>query len=794
MGILYLNVGMFFTGGFLNALVDDVPFTEASDDVKRASASSRNTSFEDELSFDEAAIIHDGNLSNRQRQKLKRKLKKQHAIKLNRRQTGCNIDADTAQSRPSQPRRSLRLHQFVSTTFRSELNIAENGVGNFIQNAPKVSAHHAILNGVVRVNGIVTTVGSKTLECGDLVSLEIETSSLSASNTGELISWKGSENVAKKVEGHRDYDERMGRMTVSLTSSLVAANDDSEQISTLPFIQYYRTKLERLWVPSIHELAITKPLPITLRVLKISKSLEDELRGFGFRPVKESDVNFKLCHNAIEEDGDVTQQQQQQKQMKPIDPDIMKEFMSNTWIMDQEEKSTAGRESQLGVFLSEARISGEILQQELNSMMPVSILVSILKKKMSREQKSASISRTRPMRFLDLCAAPGSKTIQLLTALDTILVEDRNEEQKRCNDFVIVANELNPSRAIQLRQRCFQQSGSRSLPHVLVTNFDGRDFENVEEGSFDFVICDVPCSGDGTIRRSPDLLSKWSTKNAEKNKPIQKGLVKVALERLLPGGTCLYSTCSLNPIENDEVVDETLHELNAISNNEYSLLSLEEISQGNCDSLQILPDASHGGFFVAAISRKEAENDKARIEVNHDGCDVGIVWENNRLNKTSVAYATSPCTRNLAAHITERLKPPLSCGVPVMYKAKAESNPIILQEGCAALNAFSSNSPHSDYSVAQLSNLQFRECARHADGRTLCVPKKLFTHINENTTAVIIRINAAIVSTSQTSLFLLPAKIIVHEEKLDCRNNIDNDVTFEVEVNARPQILRRLNL
>lgn len=780
---------MFFTDGLLNAVVDDAPFTEASDDFKKATVLSGNTSDKDELSN----AIHDSNLSNRQRQKLKRKLKKQHAIKLNRRQKGCSIDADTAQSRPSPPpRRSLRLHQFVSTCFRSELNIAENGVGHFIQNAPKVSAHHAILNGVVRVNGIVTTVGSKTLECGDLVSLEIDTSSLSASTTGKLVSWKGSEDVAKKLEYQRNYGERKGRMTTSLASSSIAANVDSRNFSTLPFIQYYRTKLGRLWVPSIHEVAIMKPLPITLRVLKSSKSLENELRGFGFRPVKESDVNFKLCRNATEEDGDVTQQQYQQQQMKPIDPDIMKEFMSNTWIMNQKERSTAGRESQLGVFLSEARISGEILQQELNSMMPVSILVSILKKQMSREQNGDSISRTRPLRFLDLCAAPGSKTVQLLTALDTILVEDRNEEQKRCTDFVIVANELNPSRAMQLRQRCFQQSGSRSLSHLLVTNVDGRDFEKVEEGSFDFVICDVPCSGDGTIRRSPDLLSKWSTKNAEKNKPIQKGLLKVALERLRPGGTCLYSTCSLNPIENDEVVDETLHELNATSNNQYSLLDLEGNSKGSCESLQILPDASHGGFFVAAIRRKEFEiDDEARIEVNHNGRNVEMVWRNNRSNKPSVAFATSPCTRNLAVHITERLDPPLSCGVPVMYKAEDESNPIILQEGCAALNALGPIAPHSSYNVVQLSKSQFRECARHADGRTLCVPKKLFTHINENTTAVIIRINADIVSTSQTGSFLLPAKIITHKQNMDGTNNVDNDVIYEVEVIARPQILGR---
>ncbi len=752
---------MFCIDSFLNAVVTDVSATTTTpaedDDCKKRIISRDNTVDDDVLHQDTA--VH-SSLSKRQRQKLKRKLKKQQAIKLNGRQKARNID------------QSLRLHQFVSTCFRSELNIAENGCGHFIQNAPKVSAHHAILNGLVRVNGIVTMVGSKILEFGDVVSLEIDESSLFTA-TGKLISWKGSEDVAEKLEDQRDYGERKGRMSISIESSPFAADVDHNTISKLPFIQYYRTKLGG-WVPSIHEVAIMKPLPVTLRVLKRSKRLEDELHEFGFRPVKESDANFQLRHNVTEENGGVMQQQQQ---MKPIDPSIMKEFMSNTWIMDQEQSSTAGRKSQLGVFLSEARISGEILQQELNSMMPVSILVSILKKKMAKD--SSIISSTRPMRFLDLCAAPGSKTCQLITALDSILGGNRD-------DFVIIANELNPSRAMQLRQRCFQQCGSRSLSHLLVTNFDGRDFEKVEEGVFDFIICDVPCSGDGTIRRSPDLLSKWSTKNAEKNKPVQKGLLKVALERLRPGGVCLYSTCSLNPVENDEVVEETLQELNTSSNHEYSLLSLEGNSEGS-GSLQILPDASHGGFFVAAIHRKElASVDTTSNEVNHDG--VEIVWKNNLSNKTGVAYAISSCTKNLSAHVSDRLGHPLSSGVPVMYKTKDETSPIILQDGCAALNALGSYDTHFGYSVVQLSKSQLCEYTS-ANNKTLCIPMKLFIHINTETTALIIRVNNDAVSTSKAALTLLPAKIIHKQQNHDGTGS--DDVIYEVEIIARPQILKR---
>ena len=95
----------------------------------------------------------------------------------------------------------LRLHQFVTTVFRSELNIAENGTGYFIKNGPKASAHHAILAGVVKINNVVCKVGRTELKYGDMISLLLE--SEVDRKEGELISWKGSEKVAKSIEGDK---------------------------------------------------------------------------------------------------------------------------------------------------------------------------------------------------------------------------------------------------------------------------------------------------------------------------------------------------------------------------------------------------------------------------------------------------------------------------------------------------------------------------------------------------------------------------------------------------------------
>jgi len=75
---------------------------------------------------------------------------------------------------------------------------------------------------------------------------------------------------------------------------------------------------------------------------------------------------------------------------------------------------------------------------------------------------------------------------------------------------------------------------------------------------FDRVLVDVPCSGDGTIRKSPDILPRWNTGSAISLHSMQLKILMRGLQQLKPGGRLVYSTCSLNPIENEAVVAEAL--------------------------------------------------------------------------------------------------------------------------------------------------------------------------------------------------------------------------------------------
>ncbi|ODM91643.1 tRNA (cytosine(34)-C(5))-methyltransferase [Orchesella cincta] len=159
-------------------------------------------------------------------------------------------------------------------------------------------------------------------------------------------------------------------------------------------------------------------------------------------------------------------------------------------------------------------------------------------------------------RVLDLCAAPGSKTAQLIEMI-------HGEDEGIKTDGFVVANDLDNKRCYMLVHQ-----GKRLLsPAFIVTNHDASRYPDVvktdENGvlkkfKFDRVLCDVPCSGDGTIRKNVDVWKKWSTSNGLYLHQVQYQVLKRGLELLEVGGKLVYSTCSLNPIEDEGVLHRML--------------------------------------------------------------------------------------------------------------------------------------------------------------------------------------------------------------------------------------------
>tara|TARA_Y100000310_G_C20704331_1_gene833684 strand:- start:12473 stop:13420 length:948 start_codon:yes stop_codon:yes gene_type:complete len=198
------------------------------------------------------------------------------------------------------------------------------------------------------------------------------------------------------------------------------------------------------------------------------------------------------------------------------------------------------------------------------------------------------------MLVMDMCAAPGSKTTQMAIMMK--------------NTGLIVANDYKGQRLQSLGIN-IQRSG---LTNVLVTKMSGTQFRNYQ---FDKILVDVPCSGTGTIRKSLKTITIWNDKMITKLAKQQMRLAQAAFNNLKPGGEMVYSTCSVEPEENEGVVHILLKDN---PNAEIIPVKLKGLKTSKPimefkgikfnpkikDSIRIWPqDNDTEGFFVAKIRK-----------------------------------------------------------------------------------------------------------------------------------------------------------------------------------------------
>ncbi|KAH9414810.1 tRNA (cytosine(34)-C(5))-methyltransferase [Dermatophagoides pteronyssinus] len=170
---------------------------------------------------------------------------------------------------------------------------------------------------------------------------------------------------------------------------------------------------------------------------------------------------------------------------------------------------------------------------------------------------------------LDMCAAPGSKTAQIIEMLhqesgSTFISGDCKQNDVKYLDGLVVANDVDNRRCYMLAH----QSKRLSSSCVVITNHDAANLPNFYKNDpvkgktvlkFDRVLADVLCSGDGTFRKNYDVWTKWSAGNANNLHNIQIKIAKRGLELLAKDGIMAYSTCSLNPVENEAIVAALLN-------------------------------------------------------------------------------------------------------------------------------------------------------------------------------------------------------------------------------------------
>jgi tRNA (cytosine49-C5)-methyltransferase len=198
---------------------------------------------------------------------------------------------------------------------------------------------------------------------------------------------------------------------------------------------------------------------------------------------------------------------------------------------------------------------------------------------------------------LDMCASPGSKTSQMAAMMR--------------NKGLLFANELQGERLKSLGLN-LQRIGATN---VLVTQMSGHRFK--DSGlQFDKVLVDAPCSGTGTIRRSFITLKMWSPQLVRKMAAQQKQLAAAGFEALKSRGVLVYSTCTMEPEEDEGVVSWLLErypeaELEEIKidikrSPAFTEFGQEKYNPAVTRCLRIWPqDNDCEGFFVAKIRKKE---------------------------------------------------------------------------------------------------------------------------------------------------------------------------------------------
>ena len=261
--------------------------------------------------------------------------------------------------------------------------------------------------------------------------------------------------------------------------------------------------------------------------------------------------------------------------------------------------------------------TGRLTRQEAVSMLPVLAL----------DPKPGEY-------ILDLCASPGSKTSQIAEHLN--------------DSGVVVANEIVRGR-VNLLVSNMQRHRSRSN---IIVNHDARHFPKVPEFGYDRILVDAPCTGTGTTRKNPDVWSRWKPSGGRSMQKLQIDILSRATKLVKSGGRVVYSTCSLDPIENEAVVAEVLRNdssLKLISahdlipkllasegmtqwpvlSDECSIVQNEQeedrfISPSEKEIIDVLPlcmrvwndESTAGGFFLAVIEKKSSVETEANTLVN----------------------------------------------------------------------------------------------------------------------------------------------------------------------------------
>ena len=171
-------------------------------------------------------------------------------------------------------------------------------------------------------------------------------------------------------------------------------------------------------------------------------------------------------------------------------------------------------------------------------------------------QLTAQRSRTNPMHILDACAAPGGKLFHLREMLIEKAVPHRlwamDVKEVRLQELALIGERLGHSTRYDI--------DNADPDSITLICADGSKSTLIFEQLFDMVLIDAPCTGSGTIRRNPEIRLLLKPSSVLEQQSQQLKLIQNLWQHVRPGGTLLYSTCSVFAEENDQVIHHFLRE------------------------------------------------------------------------------------------------------------------------------------------------------------------------------------------------------------------------------------------
>ncbi|MDD2438067.1 MAG: rRNA cytosine-C5-methyltransferase [Massilibacteroides sp.] len=204
----------------------------------------------------------------------------------------------------------------------------------------------------------------------------------------------------------------------------------------------------------------------------------------------------------------------------------------------------------------------------------------------------------KPVKCLDLCAAPGGKSTHLLDLLP--------------EGSLLVSNEVIRTRSFVLSENITKWG----VPNMIVTNDDPGKIGQLTH-YFDVIVADVPCSGEGMFRKDPASRTEWSIANVELCASRQRRIILDVWEALKPGGFLIYSTCTYNTEENENNIHYFIEELGAevLPLTVPNAWQISHSLKGEVPVNRFFPHKTKGeGFFLTMLRKKEDETIPIRLK------------------------------------------------------------------------------------------------------------------------------------------------------------------------------------